>query len=221
MVIGTLSVSGVITDELTTWILDALNLGKGGEYYETIGSFLWWFLYILIKLSTIIILSFIGGGLTLVLMSPVLAYLSEKTETIVKGVEYPFKLDLFIKDVVRGVVIATRNTIIQVLLVIMLMSFSLIPVVGWVSPFFMFLVGAYFYGFSFLDYTCERNRLTMKESIRFMRQNKGLTIGNGAIFSIVVIIPWVGSFLSGFVAVVSVVAATLSVYEAEEKKLLG
>jgi hypothetical protein len=33
-------------------------------------------------------------------------------------------------------------------------------------------------------------------------------------------IPWVGGLLAGFVAINSVVAATISVYEAEDKNLL-
>ncbi|MBL4651918.1 MAG: EI24 domain-containing protein [Flavobacteriales bacterium] len=212
--------AGLLTEGATGWFLDLFGLEKGGEYYEFVGAFVWWFFYIVIKLVSWIILHFISGGLMLIILSPLLAYLSERTEQILKGNNYPFNLSQFIKDVFRGVLIATRDTILQLLFMLFLLLFSLIPVIGWLSPFFMFIIGAYYYGFSFIDYTCERKRLTLKQSIHFMRNNKGLAISNGTIFSIVIMIPWIGGVLAGFVAVTSVVAATLSVYEAEDKKLL-
>ena len=56
--------------------------------------------------------------------------------------------------------------------------------------------------------------------MRFMRNNKGLTLANGSVFACVIMLPWIGGLLAGFVAINSVVAATIAVYEAEDKKLL-
>ena len=53
-----------------------------------------------------------------------------------------------------------------------------------------------------------------------MRANKWIVIGNGAVFSGAMMIPFVGSLLAGFVAITSVVAGVLAVFEAQEKKLL-
>ncbi|MBL4624595.1 MAG: EI24 domain-containing protein [Flavobacteriales bacterium] len=219
--VGTMSMAGVITESVTNWFLELCSLEKGGEYYESIGAIIWWFFYIIIKLVSWIILHFVSGGIMLIILSPLLAYLSERTEQILKGNEYPFNLNLFVKDVIRAVVIATRNTILQFVCMIFLLLFSLIPVIGWISPFFMFIIGAYYYGFSFIDYVCERRRLTLKESIYFMRNNRGLAISNGAVFSVAIMIPWIGGLLAGFAAITSVVAATISVYEAEDKTLLN
>ena len=209
-----------ITEGITNWCLEYFGLEKGGEYYETVGVIIWWFFYVILKLISWIIFHFVSGGLILIILSPVLAYLSERTEKILKGNEYPFNLNLFIKDVARGAIIAARNTILQLIIMVLIILLALIPLVQFVTPFLLFIVAAYYYGFSFMDYTCERRRLTLKESVRFMRNNKGLTLANGSIFAGAIMIPWVGGLLAGFVAINSVVAATISVYEAEDKNLL-
>ena len=219
--VATMTGAGFLTEGITNWCMEYFGLERGGKYFETVGAFIWWFFYIIIKVVSWIILHFIGGGIMLIILSPILAYLSERTEQILKGNKYPFNLSQFVKDVLRGVIIAIRNTILQLLFMVLLLLFSLIPVVGWISPFFMFIIGAYYYGFSFIDYTSERKRLTLKQSVHFMQNNKGLAISNGMVFSGAIMIPWVGGLLAGFVAITSVVAATISVYEAEDKKLLN
>jgi CysZ protein len=216
----TMSIAGFLTEEITNWCMVNLGLDKGGVYYESVGVILWWFFYISIKLVSWIILHFISGATMLIILSPVLAYLSDRTSQILSGKKYPFNAAIFAKNVIRGVAIASRNMILQLLFMLLLFAFSIIPIIGWLSPFLLFIIGAYYYGFSFVDYTCERKQLKLQESIHFMRNNKGLVIANGAVFSVVIMIPWVGSLLAGFVAIISVVAATISVYEAEEKKLL-
>lgn len=212
--------SGFLTEGITNWVLERFGLEKGGEYYESVGVIIWWFFYVIIKLMSWIIFHFISGGVMLILLSPVLAYLSERTEKILKGNVYSFNLNLFIKDAGRGAILAVRNTILQLIIMAAIILLTLIPLIQFITPFLLFIVAAYYYGFSFMDYTCERRRLTLKESMRFMRNNKGLTLANGSVFACVIMLPWIGGLLAGFVAINSVVAATIAVYEAEDKKLL-
>ena len=70
-----------------------------------------------------------------------------------------------------------------------------------------------FYGFSFIDYTNERRRLSVKQSVAFIRQNKGVAVTNGAVFSLLLMIPFCGYSLAGFGAIISVVAATLAIHQ--------
>ncbi|MEJ7671935.1 MAG: EI24 domain-containing protein [Chitinophagaceae bacterium] len=44
--------------------------------------------------------------LFLIIGSPVFAYISERTEAIINGKDYPFDLKQFAKDVIRGIAIA-------------------------------------------------------------------------------------------------------------------
>ena len=97
------------------------------------------------------------------------------------------------------------------------MFLNIIPIIGSIAAFVgNLLVSSYFYGFSFIDYSNERNKLSVKESVQFVRKNKGLSVGLGMIFSICFYVPFIGVIVASFLAVVSTVAATLAVLEKDK-----
>jgi CysZ protein len=147
-------------------------------------------------------------------MSPIMALLSEKTDEIITGKKYPFVWDQFVRDVFRGIAIALRNMFIEFGFIIASFFLMWIPVIGWVMPIILLLISYYFYGFSMLDYTSERRKLKYRESIRYIRSNKGLAIGNGFIFSLLFSLPIFGGMIA---SVVAPVAATIAVIELEKK----
>jgi len=145
--------------------------------------------------------------LFLILGSPVFAYLSEKTESIIEGREFPLSFRQLLNDIFRGIRLALRNTLWQAVFTISILILSFFPVVGWVTPVIMLFVECYYYGFSMLDYSCERHKLSPSESIEYITRHKGLAIGNGMMFFLMHLIPFVGWMLAPAYAVV---AATLS-----------
>lgn len=145
----------------------------------------------------------------LILGSPVFAYLSEKTEAIMEGKDFPFNFLQFIKDIVRGVKLAIRNTLWQTIYAVSLLLLSFVPVVGWIAPVIALSIECYYYGFSMLDYSCERNKLSPKQSIQFIGEHKGLAVGNGIIFYLMHFVPLIGWVLAPAYAVI---AATISLY---------
>lgn len=147
--------------------------------------------------------------LWLIVGSPIFAYLSEKTESIIEGKDYPFSFGQFFKDVVRGISIALRNTVWQTVYLIALLILSFIPIIGWAVPIFALLIECYYYGFSMLDYSCERHNLSASESIYFIGQRRGLAIANGLLFYLLHLIPIIGWI---FAPSYAIVAATLSIY---------
>ncbi|MCW3113089.1 MAG: hypothetical protein JWR18_1485 [Segetibacter sp.] len=151
----------------------------------------------------------------LIIGSPIFAYLSEKTEEILEGKEVPFNLSQLVKDVIRGVRIALRNTLWQSVYLVSFVILSFIPVIGWVAPFFALLIECYYYGFSMLDYSLERHQLTASESIHFIGKRKGLAIANGLVFYLLHLIPIIGWLLAPSY---SVIAATLSIYGEKKKQ---
>src|SRR5688572_2878502 len=118
----------------------------------------------------------------LIIGSPLFAYLSEKTESIIEGKDFPFSFSQLMKDIARGIRLALRNMLWQAVYTISILILSFIPVVGWVSPMLSLFSECYYYGFSMVDYSCERRRLSPAESIRFISDHKGLAIGNGLLF---------------------------------------
>ncbi|RMG80349.1 MAG: hypothetical protein D6707_06550 [Bacteroidetes bacterium] len=163
---------------------------------------------------------FIGGQVVLAMMSPVLAYLSEKTEQILKGTDYPFNLKQFLKDVLRGIGIALYNLYKEIVYMIVVFIVSFIPVIGFLSPVFGFIISAYFFGFSFVDYVNERKKLSVKQSIKVSDSIKGLVVAHGVLFALMMMIPVIGSTLAGFISIISTVAATLSMLSLPEYEKL-
>ncbi|HRD58764.1 MAG TPA: EI24 domain-containing protein [Ferruginibacter sp.] len=155
--------------------------------------------------------------LFLIIGSPVFAYLSEKTESIMEGRDFPFNFKQLMKDIVRGVRIALRNLLWQTVYVLSIFILSFIPLVGWVSPLIALLVECYYFGFSMLDYSSERNKLSASQSIEFIGRHKGLAVGNGLVFYLMHMIPILGWLLAPSYAVI---AATLSLLKARQKQVV-
>jgi CysZ protein len=147
--------------------------------------------------------------LFLIIGSPVFAYLSEKTEAIIEGKDFPFSFLQLLNDVYRGILLALRNTLWQTVFTVSILILSFFPVVGWITPVIMLFVECYYYGFSMLDYSCERHRLSPTQSIEYISKHKGLAIGNGMIFFLMHLVPIAGWILAPAYAVI---AATISLY---------
>lgn len=147
--------------------------------------------------------------LILIAGSPVFAYLSEKTEAILEGRDYPFNFKQLLTDIFRGIQVALKNALWQTVYTVSILLLAFIPVAGWITPVIAMLVECYYYGFSMLDYSCERHKMSTAASATFIGHRKGLAIGNGMLFYLMHIIPFLGWVLAPAYAVV---AATLSLY---------
>ncbi|MEJ7610730.1 MAG: EI24 domain-containing protein [Ferruginibacter sp.] len=155
--------------------------------------------------------------LFLIIGSPVFAYLSERTECIIEGRDFPFSLSQLLKDIARGIRIALRNLLWQSVYLLTILLLSFIPVIGWIAPLIAFLTECYYFGFSMLDYSSERNKMSAGQSIEFIGRHKGLAIGNGVVFYFMHFIPIIGWVLAPSYAVI---AATLSLHKAREKQVV-
>lgn len=149
----------------------------------------------------------------LILGSPVFAYLSEKTASIIEEKEFEFDAKQFFKDILRGAGIAVRNCLWQTVYMVSILLLSLIPVIGWLTPLLALLVEFYYYGFSMLDYSFERKKLSVSQSIYFIGNHRGLAIGNGMMFYLLQVIPVIGWV---FAPAYAVVAATLSLHNVKD-----
>ena len=205
---------GTLAEFVKNWLVELVSLDGaafwGAVYLQGfIGAFIW----VLFRVLFFIIFATVGGYIIIMLMSPIFAILSEKTEEILTGNKYPFNGDQLMRDIVRGVLIAMRNMFIELGYMILFFIAGFIPVIGQAAAVVLFFISAYFYGFAFIDYTNERRRLTISQSVQFIRANKGMAIGNGFIFALAMLIPYCGVVLAGFVAIVSVVAATIATHQ--------
>ena len=171
------------------------------------------FIHILLLLSYFSLFKY----LYLIVASPVFAYLSEKTANILTGEENEISLNSIFQDAVRGIRISARNLAWQSVYIVTLFIISLIPLIGWVTPLFMTFIDCYFMGFSMLDYSSERNKISVGASIELIGHHKGLAIGNGMVFYLFHSLPILGWILAPSYAVI---AATLSFHHAKENAVI-
>ncbi len=186
-----------------------------GWLYSVLSFLLRGILFVLFKLLFFFIFYFFSGYFILIIFSPLLSYLSERTEKIQTLKEYPFEWAVWMRQILRSVLLSIRNMGIQLLLTIIVFVLSFFPIIGWViSPvaaIIVLVINAYFFGFSFMDYSFERKGLSIAQSVTVVRKNKGLAVGLGLIFYLSYLIPLIGDFVAPFLAIFIVVAATFSV----------
>ncbi len=186
---------------LKNW-LDQTRSGLLGFFF-TLAALTLWLIQMLLYFSLFKYIWLIVG-------SPVFAYLSEKTDAILQEKEYPLNLRQVLKDASRGIKIALRNALWQTVYMVAILILCLVPVIGLATPLLALLVECYYYGFSMIDYSCERRKMNAAESIFFIGNHKGLAIGNGIVFYLFQLLPFVGWV---FAPAYAVVAATLSMHE--------
>lgn len=174
------------------------QLDWGGETVSTISHIIGGALILVFGL---IIYKHIVMAFSAPFMSPV----SEKIEAHYKGtVAKEEGLKAFSITLMRAIKINIRNLGKEFLFIIPLFFLSLIPVIGIIFSILIFLVQAYYAGFGNMDYTLERH-LSYKESIAFVKKNRGIALGNGIGFMLLLLVPVIGFIL---VLPLSVVAAS-------------
>ncbi|MBC2843775.1 EI24 domain-containing protein [Winogradskyella flava] len=129
------------------------------------------------------------------LSSPFMAPVSEKIEAYFTGKPAKNYVNTnFSKQLIRGIRIGLRNLFKELLLTLPILILKFIPIVNIFSTILLFLVQAYYAGFANMDYTLERH-FKYRDSVAFIRQHRGLAIGNGIGFLLLLLIPVVGVVL--------------------------
>lgn len=148
--------------------------------------------------------------IVLVLLSPLLAYVSERAEEELTGKRFPFSLVQLMKDALRGALVAIRNGVLELAITIGIWVLTLfVPIMAPFSFIILFLVSAYFYGFSMFDYVYERRRMRIGESVRAVNSQRGAVIANGMFFSLLMKIPLLGLMLAPVMASIGAVLSTV------------
>ena len=188
-------------DAYLPWLCSAISVAAG-----LLQFFVKWFLHI----------AFIGlylsvyKSILLILYSPVLAYLVDILDKKHKGLNEPFRMEQFIRDTVRGVVLAIRGFFLEGGAIFILFLLALIPIVNLIQPILFWFVSAYFLGVSMLDYTLEKRGMNVKESINYTKKNKSLAAAIGSVFQLIFLIPFLGWMIA---PTYSVIAAYFAVEE--------
>jgi CysZ protein len=177
--------------KVASWSADWVP-GVGCTTCENMNDTIWFLLELLLYITLGLILMKFAKYIVVIVLSPLLAVLSQVVEKKVTGNYYPFELKQTLHDVKRGIRIALRNIMWEYIIFLMIL---IVAFIGWESPtsspvfYLTYLVGFFYYGFSFIDYINERRRLNIDQSIHFMRKHKGLAVAIGAVFSLMILVP--------------------------------
>jgi CysZ protein len=148
--------------------------------------------------------------IVMALSAPFMSPVSEKIERHFLGNENPSHRDTsFSQQLWRGIRINLRNLVKELLLTIPILLIGFIPVIGIFSTILLFLIQSYYAGFGNMDYTLERH-LTYKDSIKFVNKHKGIAVGNGIVFMLLLLIPVIGIIVVLPLSVVSASKVTIN-----------
>ncbi len=216
-----------LSDYLLDWLKSSLSIESitsGNSWLSFLtpkvtGTFGFIFSWIL-KLVFWFVGSVFSKYFILIILSPVFSLLSEKSEEKINGSNFPFSITQIIKDIVRGTLISLRNLSLELLI-----SFALWLMAIFFPPLFFvtfplgLIIGWYFVGFSMLDYSCERHKLSVSKGVKFIKENKGYAIGIGCVYSLFMGLPTIMGDIVGmmFGPAIAVVGATISFLEIKNK----
>ncbi|MDX2249261.1 MAG: EI24 domain-containing protein [Bacteroidia bacterium] len=170
---------------------------------------------VIIFLLTTLIIFFLGKYIVLAVVSPFMGALSEKVEKIVTGKEVPNDSN-FLVDLIRGIRVSLRNLVRELFFTLMFLLLNFIPIIGSIAATVLTLgVEAFYAGFGNMDYTLERKRYSVSQSVIFVKQNRGVAIGNGLVFLGLLLIPVLGWFLAPAFATISATVMCLKKFSVE------
>ena len=196
-------VSISFSDEIGLYISSFWSWDFGKETINTVSMILGGI--ILISIGLIVF-----KHLVMILSAPFMGPISKKIEDDFTGVTSQTQVSSPLTLVFRSIKISSRNLFRELLLSIPILILGLIPLIGFFSLFLLFLMQAYFAGFGNMDYTLERH-FSYQKSIQFVKANKGIAIGNGLVFMLFLLIPFVGIILIIPFSVTSATIATVKI----------
>tara|TARA_B110000285_G_scaffold4804_1_gene5109 strand:- start:208 stop:1092 length:885 start_codon:yes stop_codon:yes gene_type:complete len=214
---------------------------KAGEDEGMIKKVWYFFVSAFFLMMSYVIFNFMRY-IIIIMISPVLSIVSEKVEKIITGNKYKFNLKQLVKDIKRTINLAIRNIffefgIVYGLALILYIIFWIVPApegtAKFISVQFAMIIAFYYYGFGFIDFMNERRRLTIKESVKFVKKHKGFAIALGLFFSLLfhytsnylieikddvsrnqlIFSTIISSIIMSVIPIVTMVAATLGVHE--------
>ncbi len=173
--IGTIAWAG--SDNIGQWLVSWYPFSFGSSLISNLSH---WVGGLIIAVSGLIIYK----HLVIILVSPFMSPLSQKIEEQLHGQQGTyagFQMSRAFKELWRGLRMALRNITRELLFVIPLFFLSFIPAIGIIATILIFAIQAFYAGFGNMDYTLERH-FNIGDSVHFVRKNRGLALGIGTVF---------------------------------------
>lgn len=213
---GFVALAWFFADDLTAFLYPGW-LNNLAEYWllswlkpviEFFLSFVAWLVFIVAGLLTY-------KFVILIIFAPVWGYISEVVEFTVNGQNPPdFNFKDMVDDILRSLSLTLRNTFWMIIFYGTSVLAGFIPAIGPVLSFIIiFTAQSYYEGVALSDYTLERKRYSVDETISFTKKNRYGIMGVGCGFTLMLLIPVLGWFTAPGYGTVAATLATLEKIE--------
>lgn len=128
----------------------------------------------------------------LTLLSPFNTILGEKIDTSITGTEYPLDLFRILSDIIRMIFIVFIALFMEFFAIGIYWLISGIFGLHFIDDIVYFVIAAFFYGFSFYDYSLERDQIGVFGSVGYAFSNILKVTITGCIFFLIYNIPIAG-----------------------------
>lgn len=155
----------------------------------SMNGIIWYLIKLLFEILIATTLMRFAKYLVVIFLAPLFSKISQKVEFILTGNRYRFNFTQLVKDIQRGVKIGVRNIMWEVFFFTIIF---LVGTIGWgdfsESPVkhILFFISFYYYGFSFMDYIHERLQMNVQESTQLARDNRGIALSIGSVYSVLI-----------------------------------
>lgn len=177
------------------WVIDAIQHFFAPETVDPNAG--WWTnLWEKSVRGTGYFLSFILNQLeiffVLTVLSPLNTFLSESVEADLQGEKVGFDILRFVNDFIRMIFVVAIAIGLELIIMGVWSFFAWLFGIQFLNPTVFFVTAAFFYGFSFYDYSLERHEIGVMGSIRFAKKYALPTLITGIFFSVTLLIPILG-----------------------------
>ena len=159
--------------------------------------------------------------LLITLMAPFMSALASAVRSVETQSEIPFSWRGLLKDLIRGIRISLVLLCMELALGLLLwmlgigLTLTTGPLGILLSPLLValsWLAGAYFFGAAVFDAVYEQAGLGWRESLRTGWSQRSHLVGLGAIFSLLIGMPWVGPYVAALLGPVPCTTAAARLY---------
>jgi len=184
--------------------------GSGSDVNETAG----WFSTAVTKVGSVF--EFISTQfyifLVITIFSPFNTILSEKVDAHLTGQKFEFSIIRIINDLIRMIFIVMIALFFEFLFIGIWWIFCWI--IGLNDTFIFsaisFVIGAFFFGFSFYDHSLERYQISVGSSMKFAFSNIPMVLATGIIFKTLYYFPFFGTIPYIGIAIAPVLTTMIS-----------
>jgi len=156
---------------------------------------------------------FVFKYLMLIMTSPLMSALSEKVEKEVTGEDQSRSIIInIIPDLIRSLRVNMRNITRELFFLAILFLLSFVPIIGVATTILGFLVQGFYAGWGNADFWAERH-FDYRDTVRFMKNERGMLLGNGLVYILLISIPVLGVFLGPPLATIAITTEAIKSYD--------